>query len=120
LLLLLLYDKHPGVAAAITIVVLFVVIAFVYFMLEIRRLKARLHRANPDDDIDIRGGSKPYLRSKAFTISSHEDEDMEVTNEIHLNNHPSIDSSPYFAVQVQDTERDDTDKGLELSTRMKL
>ena len=57
------------------------------------------------------------MRSKAFTISSHEDDDMEVTNEIHLN---TLNESPYFAVQVQDNEKDDNDKGFELSTRMKL
>lgn len=83
-------------------------------------MKERLRRANPDDDIGMIGGSTTYLRSKAFTISSHEDEDMEVTNEIHLNSHPSINESPYFAVQVQETERDENDKGLEMSSRTKL
>ena len=93
---------QPGIAAAITIACLFVVIAFGYFILEIRRLKERLHRANPEEDIDRR----PRQGVKSFTISSHEDEDMEVTNEIHLNAHPS-NESPYFAVQVQDKDENE-------------
>jgi carboxypeptidase C (cathepsin A) len=90
---------HPGIAAAITIACLFVVIAFGYFLLEIRRLRQRLYRANPEEDT----GGRSRLGAKAFTISSHEDDDMEVTNEIHLNNHHS-NESPYFAVTLQDKD----------------
>jgi len=96
------HPMQPGIAAAITIACLFIVIAFGYFILEIRRLKERLHRANPEEDIDRRTRSGV----KSFTISSHEDEDMEVTNEIHLNAHPN-NESPYFAVQVQDKDENE-------------
>lgn len=94
------HTMSPGVAAAITISCLLLVIAFAYFLLEIRRLKERLHRANPEEDSDRRSSRQG---AKAFTITSREDEDMEVTNEIHLNPHPS-NESPYFAVQVQDKD----------------